>query len=138
MEKVNYYFNYIFKDDRGNYKIGISNNYLIRLDTIRLQNPSTKLIMKKGIIGGEESEMKEIAEEIEKELHEKFKDKRIYGEWFRLNKKDIVRIWKFFGYNWIPTGGKFINQKEALEIFDKSIDEAIKIFAGQEKEIIWK
>ena len=137
-EKVNYYFNYIFKDDRGNYKIGISNNYLVRLDTIKLQNPSTKLVMKIGVIGGKESELKEIAEATERELHERFKNKRIYGEWFRLTKKDIVRIWKFFGYDWMPTGGKFINKKEALEIFDKSIGEATEIFAGQEKEIEWK
>jgi hypothetical protein len=124
MNKTIYYYNYIFKDDRGNYKIGISKNYLIRLDTIRLQNPSTKLVMKKGIIGGNESEMKEIAEERERELHKRFEKKRIYGEWFKLNKKDLVRIWKDFGYNWMPTAGKFINKKEALEIFDKSFEEA--------------
>lgn len=129
-----YYYNYIFKDDRGNYKIGISNNYLVRLDTIRSQNPSTKLVMKRGIVGEDEGIMKRFAEEKERELHRMFRKKRVYGEWFKLTKKDLVRIWKYFGYHWMPTNGKFINQEEALAIFDKEELE----FAGKEKDIIWK
>lgn len=110
----NYYL-YLFKDDRSNYKIGISNNPKLRLDKIKYHNPTTNILLINGYVG---SLSKNIAREDEKNLHKKFKNKKLFGEWFKLSHKDIVKIWKFMGYHWKPKNGKFVNYEEAIKIFD--------------------
>jgi len=116
------YYIYLFKDDRNNYKIGIARSPNLRLDEVKYHNPTTKLLLCLGIAGNSHATLREFARKREVELHEKFKEKRIFGEWFKLTKKDIVRIWKFFGRHQQPSVGKFIDFEMALEIFDKKND----------------
>jgi len=109
------YYLYILKDDRDNYKIGISRNPFLREGEIKTHNPTAKLLFYRGYIGGNVSQK---TRDDEKILHNKFQNKRLWGEWFKLNKRDITKIWNFFGYSWMPSGGKFIGNNEALKIFD--------------------
>lgn len=65
-------------------KIGFSNNPYYRERTLHSQEPDIHLI------ACWESNMDK-----ERELHKKFEKKRIRGEWFRLNLKDLHEIEKF-------------------------------------------
>lgn len=78
---------YVFKS-KELYKIGYAWDWEGRLDTIRGANPF-------GV------EMVLVAQmpnykEIEEKLHKMFATKRIYREWFRLAKKDLMEILKIF------------------------------------------
>jgi hypothetical protein len=74
------YKTYIMKDELNSlYKIGKSKNPRLREKTLQSEKPSIKMI-------------KVINDDIEKELHNKYKDFRIRGEWFNLNKIQIKYI----------------------------------------------
>jgi len=115
------YYNYLFKDDRNNYKIGISKNPTLRLGEIKFHNPTVRSVFQIGYVAEfmGDSNVKKLARDDEAMLHERFKNKRIFGEWFKLSNKDVVRIWKFFRIHLWPMDGKFINQEEALKIFEE-------------------
>lgn len=71
---------YIIKDkNTGYYKIGKSVNPIIREKTLQAQKPTYKLI-------------KVFNNDIESELHFKYKKHRIRGEWFNLNKVQLKYI----------------------------------------------
>jgi hypothetical protein len=73
---------YILVNKSNNrYKIGESINPKGRLITLRSEEPEIEFLYscKSSIIS-------------EKELHEKFKDKRYIGEWFNLDSKDLIHL----------------------------------------------
>ena len=79
---LNYPQTYIIKDNTNNtYKIGKSINPLKREKTLQSEKPNLKLI-------------KIFENNIEKELHNLYKDCRLRGEWFKLNKVQLEYICK--------------------------------------------
>jgi hypothetical protein len=75
---------YLMKNTRNGYtKIGISKNPKHREKTLQSEEPEIDLIWKKEIPNA-------IGREIE--LHKKYSDKRIRGEWFDLTEQDIQNI----------------------------------------------
>lgn len=73
---------YIIKDNKNNtYKIGKSKNPLKREKTLQSEKPNLKLI-------------KIFENNIEKKLHNLYKDCRLRGEWFNLNKVQVEYICK--------------------------------------------
>lgn len=80
-------FSYVYlmiNTDTSLFKIGFSTNPKYRERTLHSQEPSIHLI------ACWESDKK-----TEKKLHEKFKQKRIRGEWFRLNLVELAELEKF-------------------------------------------
>jgi hypothetical protein len=73
---------YLFTDNSGSYKIGITNNLKTRLGTIQC-GCNTYLEPILSFFGTKEDESY---------LHELFKDKRLSGEWFSINEIDIIKI----------------------------------------------
>lgn len=73
---------YLMKDERtGFYKIGRSNNPVVRERTLQSDNPQIFMV------GTWPGAMKN-----EKELHACFADKRVRGEWFDLTEHDVLLI----------------------------------------------
>jgi hypothetical protein len=78
---------YLMIDINNQYhKIGISNKPEWREKTLQSEKPTIELIASKKFIS------RKIASSFEKALHESYEDKRIRGEWFRLDAKDIQEI----------------------------------------------
>lgn len=74
------YKTYIIKDELNYlYKIGKSINPKLREKTLQSEKPNIKII-------------KVFDKDIEKELHKQYKDFRVRGEWFNLNKVQINYI----------------------------------------------
>ena len=76
----------------GLFKIGITNDYPKRFNALQTQSGcylETVLVLELSIID-------ESARSIEEYLHKWFDKKRILGEWFRLNEKDIRQIEMLF------------------------------------------
>ena len=79
-------FIYIVKSDKY-YKIGLAKNTNNRLQSFQTSTPKkVKLIFEKEV---------EDYVRVEKDLHKKFKKKRIRGEWFKLSKTDLDSAIKF-------------------------------------------
>ena len=72
----------------GFYKIGISNKPEYRERTLQSEKPTIELIQAK------QYPSRDIAEAIEASLHKVFSLKRIRGEWFSLDEKDVDKILK--------------------------------------------
>jgi len=71
---------YLIKDLNNNlYKIGYSNNPELRESTLQSEKPNIKMVKVWDTF-------------IEKELHEKYKDQRIRGEWFKLTPTQVKYI----------------------------------------------
>lgn len=70
---------YLMKDSSGLYKIGCSAEPHGRLESMRTGNATIELVCV-------------IKENIEKELHIKYANKRVKGEWFKLSEKDVRDI----------------------------------------------
>jgi hypothetical protein len=68
------------------HKIGISNKPRYREKTLQADKPTIDLLCSK------EFPNRKIAESIEKSLHAAFENKRIRGEWFDLDSKEIEDI----------------------------------------------
>lgn len=82
-------FVYLMKDEtNGYYKIGISNRPEYRERTLQSEKPTIALLCAK------EFPTRIIAEAIESALHKAFEDKRLRGEWFALDEKDVLDIIK--------------------------------------------
>lgn len=76
-------FIYIIKA-KNIYKIGRSQHFESRVNVYRTENPfKTTVIFQKKVDG---------YVEVEKDLLDMFKDKRVKGEWFKLSKEDILWI----------------------------------------------
>lgn len=65
----------------GFYKIGRSLNPVLRENTLQAQEPDVHLVFQV-----------EATAAYEAELHQKYAEKRIRGEWFRLEEKDVQEI----------------------------------------------
>lgn len=77
---------YLMLDEKnGAYKIGRSNSPEVRESTLQSEKPFIKLI---------DSWKGEFSDETE--LHRKFKEKRIRGEWFDLDEDDVIYIQNYF------------------------------------------
>jgi transcriptional regulator with XRE-family HTH domain len=76
---------YLMINSAGNVKIGKSFNPKIREATLQAEQPCIKLFA----VG---------VSDIETILHEKYKEKRIRGEWFDLNSLDILEIIDNYGF----------------------------------------
>jgi len=74
---------YIMEDTKtGYYKIGKSISPRFREKTLQAEKPTIIMLFKSPLT----------RPEIEKEIHQHFKEKRIRGEWFKLNAKDLLFI----------------------------------------------
>lgn len=71
------------------YKIGVSKHPNARLKQLDERPFPVEIVML--------SKMAEYPYDIEKELHDALADKRIGGEWFKLDHKDLVFIYDYFG-----------------------------------------
>ena len=77
---------YLMQDTTNNYyKIGHSKNPQYREKTLQSEKPTIELLL--SYAGSCEDET---------ELHERFKEKRIRGEWFDINEEDIQAIKDYF------------------------------------------
>ena len=82
-------FVYLMKDETNGYhKIGISNKPEYRERTLQSEKPTIALLCAK------EFPTRIIAEAIEFALHKTFEDKRLRGEWFALDEKDVLNVIK--------------------------------------------
>ncbi|WP_040278993.1 GIY-YIG nuclease family protein [Psychroserpens damuponensis] len=80
-------FVYLMHDTSNNYyKIGISNNPEYRESTLQSEKPTIEMIASKKF------PIRKIADSIEKALHNTYSEKRLRGEWFELNTKDVEDI----------------------------------------------
>lgn len=80
-------FVYLMKDETNGYhKIGISNKPEYRERTLQSEKPTIVLLCAK------EFPTRIIAEAIESALHKAFEGKRLRGEWFALDEKDVLDI----------------------------------------------
>jgi len=77
---------FMIDTSNGFQKIGISNKPYWREKTLQSEKPTIELIACKKFIS------RKIASSIEKALHETYSEKRIRGEWFKLEDKDIAEI----------------------------------------------
>jgi predicted GIY-YIG superfamily endonuclease len=78
---------YLMKDlANGYFKIGISNNPKYREKTLQSEKPTIELITSKGFSN------RKIALAFESSLHKSYKNKRLRGEWFELNEREISEI----------------------------------------------
>nr|WP_294921968.1 GIY-YIG nuclease family protein [uncultured Flavobacterium sp.] len=78
---------YLMHDTSNNYyKIGISNKPEYREKTLQSEKPTIEIIISKKF------PIRKIAESIEKALHDTYSEKRLRGEWFELDLKDIEHI----------------------------------------------
>lgn len=78
---------YLMHDTSNNYyKIGISNKPEYREKTLQSEKPTIEIIVSKKF------PIRKIAESIEKALHDTYSEKRLRGEWFELDLKDIEHI----------------------------------------------
>jgi hypothetical protein len=78
---------YLMRDLTNNYyKIGISNSPKYREKTLQAEKPSIELVIAKKYPN------RKIAESFEKALHQTYSEKRIRGEWFELDEKEIENI----------------------------------------------
>ena len=93
-------------------KIGKSENPIKRLATIKNANPFAELFFYSDKF-------------TEKELHEKFKDKRVMLEWFNLDKKDLYSITN--SYQLIPKKLHYSNSLK-FEKRQKKIEKANSLF----------
>jgi tetrahydromethanopterin S-methyltransferase subunit G len=83
IKKVN--FVYLMINQRnGYYKIGRSINPEYREKTLQSEEPEVDLLYKWPA-----------SKAVEKTLHNKFKSKKVRGEWFELNENDIIEITSF-------------------------------------------
>ena len=83
-ETVNGFVYLIKIKDKNKYKIGLTSNLKQRISSLSNQNPfEIKLITA--------IENNDIYK-LESELHKKFADKNIKGEWFELSQKDVDYI----------------------------------------------
>lgn len=87
---------YLMKNDRnGFYKIGVSISPKFREKTLQSEEPEVRLIMSVEEDPSETQVSLISALDGEDFLHKTFADKRVRGEWFRLDEEDIdcIRGW---------------------------------------------
>jgi len=101
--------------DGGPVKIGSSNNPTKRLEELKIGSPVPLRII--GEIAGDEKR--------EKQLHEKFKDCRLHGEWFSLNEvfKAFLDTYCHISpikNSWSPLD-MFVNEHAVAKILSKGL-----------------
>ncbi len=84
---IDFCFVYLMHDtSNGYYKIGISNRPEYRERTLQSEKPTIEMIASKKF------PVRKIAESIEKALHKTYSEKRLRGEWFKLNSNDVEHV----------------------------------------------
>lgn len=101
-------------------KIGIANNLKLRLQSLQVGNP-----LKLFLIGAKEVVSKAMAHKKEKELHEKFKNHNLNGEWFYYTPE----IEEEFKHNTLTAEEAF---KDEDEHFRENIDKLPDIITAKE------
>ena len=87
VEKSTECYVYLMKDTaNGRYKIGMSKKPEYRERTLQSEKPEITLICSKMYSSRDE------ARKIEKELHQRFKNNRIRGEWFNLSDSEVKNV----------------------------------------------
>jgi|SRR5690606_1527221 len=82
-------YTYLMLDNKsGLHKIGMSNDPNYREKTLRSEDPKIKTIAKRKFA------TRKLALELENHLHEFYSHKRVRGEWFDLNAKEVDEIIK--------------------------------------------
>lgn len=82
---------YIMIDhNTGYYKIGKSKKPRFREKTLQSEKPTIEMLFV-------------INKNIEKELHRRYSDKRVRGEWFRLEDKDVEYLRKKYSEKYLPS-----------------------------------
>lgn len=82
---------YIMIDHNTGYcKIGKSKNPRFREKTLQSEKPTIEMLFV-------------INKNIEKELHRRYSDKRVRGEWFRLEDKDVEYLRKKYSEKYLPS-----------------------------------
>lgn len=99
-------FTYIMKS-QDLYKIGKSNDVESRLKCFKIGNPFIELITK-------------YEGNLEGRLHDKFKDKRVTGEWFRLDESDLRDADEFIKSMPIKTYYQELTHKTTITKRDES------------------
>lgn len=79
--KSNNYVYIMFDSNTGYFKLGRSKNPAYRERTLQSEKPTISIVY-----------FSKAEIDIEKQLHEKYKQKRIRGEWFSLTVKDVEEI----------------------------------------------
>lgn len=74
----------------GYYKIGKSKKPRFREKTLQSEKPTIEMLFV-------------INKNIEKELHRRYSDKRVRGEWFRLEDKDVEYLRKKYSEKYLPS-----------------------------------
>lgn len=87
-QKKKEYKTYLATDKTGLIKIGRSSDVKEREKTLRTGNATLKIIAYSPL-------------DIENELHKRFEDKHVRGEWFKLSKEEITNIVKEQGAEWV-------------------------------------
>lgn len=82
-------FVYLFQEEHGATKIGVSSRWRERLKEIDILIPYQTYVV--AVIKSD------FARQIERELHERYSSRRISGEWFRLSDADIRQILSDYG-----------------------------------------
>ena len=114
-------YTYLMKAKYG-YKIGKSKNPSSRLITFKTVVPDIRILgFGKGVS--------------ESELHRRYKYKRINGEWFNLNRKDVEKILNLLKNNYTPDrDSKRYEKKLAFEImFGKHKGKKISMMTSPEE-----
>lgn len=103
---------YLCFDSSGLWKIGIAKNVKKRLEQMRTGNPSIKMAAKFFACNPQKTE---------KELHKKFEDNRVAGEWFNLSPTDLFYIYNLFlGKNNTHGYGDFVIIHDIISIQKKA------------------
>lgn len=81
------YNTYLATDKTGYVKIGRSSDIQKRLHTLKIGNPTIKMLCSFSV-------------DVGNKLHKRFYGRKVNGEWFNLSKEEIVSLTKEFKINW--------------------------------------
>lgn len=101
---------------RGLYKIGKSKNVETRLKSLKTANPDIELLYL-------------INEDVEKELHLRFKDSKYKNEWFRLTENDLLIIEQDYY--------QFFNNQKRSEFSEIETEQEYLVMKSVERILLW-
>jgi len=111
---------YVATDLSHTYKIGQSSNVYSRIKELAVGNPNIKLLFI-------------IRANVESQLHEIFRDKNYFGEWFSLSNDDIKRIKLQFAKYIVTPEEDEIGKKHKLRMYDWYFHEVTAPFSVKRK-----
>lgn len=108
---------YIGVDHSRLFKIGIAKNPDSRARQIQIGNPTFKIFMRFKSVN---------PRKIESDLHNKFIDKRVTGEWYSLSAEDITYIAENYANKNLDSGAKILLHKTLEGNDDPPLGEYVK------------